>query len=655
MAGLTIQTTFAAINKFTPTVKMMGNSVSKFAVKTELALARGERAFRRLGAPIRRLNSQLGGFGAAIGGVLVLRAVGNAINIFKDFEQANANLASVMATATGPQLQALSNDAIRLGSTTAKSATEVVGLQESFARLGFVAPDIVNMTEATIAGSIAMNAELSETANLVGAMVRTFDDFSSIDAPMIMDQMVAATQQSALSFEKLNTALPIVSGAANAAGIPFTKLMSLLGKLSDAGIDASSSSTALRNIFIESAKQGLSFEQILQKIEKSQDKLTAANDEFGKRGAISAVILAKNLSGVEALDKALQGAAGTAEEAAKKQLNTLNGALTILSSSYEGFILNMEKGNPAFAKSLKTIVQTASEVLALATGTANYVTAMDDAQARVRTLAEKTIFWVKVIGWVVAGLIAFKVGLIALGFILGAYNIAIGISAAVTGVASIAVGQSTIALGAYKGALFLVTAAQWLWNGALAIGLWPLTLIAIGIAATIALITVIVKKWDDWGAAITLFLGPLGLVISLVQSFRNNWEMITKAFKTEGMIAGIKAIGITIFDVILLPLQQVLELIGKIPGLGFASDAASSLEGFRQGLGLDQKSGESDTPSPLINPELDRQERFERTLIETKQAQDITLTVNDPKGNVDVDPGVGPAVVTTNTFIPVPQ
>ena len=100
-------------------------------------------------------------------------------------------------------------------------------LQIAYARLGFTQNEIINLTEGTIAGSIALNAELDETANLTGAIVRTFDDLKTTDAARIQDVLAAATQKSALNFEKLQTSLPIVAGAANAVGIPFTKLVSL--------------------------------------------------------------------------------------------------------------------------------------------------------------------------------------------------------------------------------------------------------------------------------------------------------------------------------------------------------------------------------------------------------------------------------------------
>lgn len=624
-AAFTIPSIFTAVDKFSAPVKKMGNAVRSFGAKAQVGLAKGERAFRKLTSPLRSLNRMLGGFGLLIGGALIVGAVGNAINIFKEFEQANANLASVMATASGPELQALADDAIRLGSTTAKSATEVIGLQESFARLGFLAPDIINMTEAVISGSIAMNAELADTANLVGAMVRTFDDFSSTDAPMIMNQMVTATQKSALSFEKLQTALPIVAGAANAVGIPFTKLQALLGKLSDAGIDASSSATSLRNIFIESAKQGLTYDQILAKIVKEQDKLTVANDEFGKRAAVSAVILAQNLAGIDKLEAGIKNAGNSAEIAAKKQLDTLNGALILLSSGWEGFILSMQKGNPIVADTLKLFIQATTEVLNLFTGTEKLASGLDEDGLKVRALAEKMIFWGKVIGGIIAALIAFKVILVASSIIIGTYNFIIGAAGL---------------------AVKLWTGAQWLLNAALNAN--PIGLLVIGIAALIGIVALIINKWNQWGAALSLFIPGLGFIISLIQSFRRNWDMIKEAFTSGGIVSGLKAIGATILDALLMPLQQVFKLLSNIPGVGqFAQNAIKGIELIRGRLGVNTTTDESGEPlaeeKPLLNAEAAKQESLRETI--TEQRQNVSIGIKDETGRAEVR--------SDNDFIPI--
>lgn len=300
------------------------------------------------------------------GAIVVLnqiqRVFGSTVDVITNFEQSTANLAGVLDKTT-EEIKPLTDDAIRLGSVTAKTATEITGLQESFARLGFEQEEIIDLTEATIDGSIAMRGELSATAEVVGAIVNSFDDLSTTDAPNVIDVLTKATQKSALNFTKLQTALPIVSGAANAADIPFTKLVALLGKLSDAGIDASSSSTALRNIFIESAKQGLSYEQILEKIKGSQDKLTAANDEFGKRAAVSASILANNIEKIDELDESLNDAGGTAQRVADTQLSTLEGELTLLTSAWEGLILSIDRGDGVISKAGKTIVESLTKTV----------------------------------------------------------------------------------------------------------------------------------------------------------------------------------------------------------------------------------------------------------------------------------------------------
>lgn len=308
--------------------------------------------FALAAAGVRQLASALGFTGVLFALVGAFR---NAFNAIKNFQKENAILAGVLDKTRG-EISELTKDAQRLGGITSKTATEVTGLQIAYARLGFTQDEIINLTEDTINGSIALNAALDETAELTGAVVRTFDDLGTMDADVILDQMTAATQRSALNFEKLQTSLPIVAGAANAAGISFTRLLALLGKLSDAGIDASMSATALRNIFIESASQGLSYEDILIKIGNSSDKLTASTDEFGKRAAVSGTILSNLTKEVGKLDIALQNSGGTAERVANEQLNTLSGKISLMQSAYERFIFSIENGDGVLSDAISGLL-----------------------------------------------------------------------------------------------------------------------------------------------------------------------------------------------------------------------------------------------------------------------------------------------------------
>lgn len=195
--------------------------------------------------------------------------------------------------------------------------------------------------------------------------------------------------------------------------------------------------------------------------------------------------------------------------------------------------------------------------------------------------------------------------------------------------ASLATNLITLSTVGYNVAVKAVTAAQWLWNaattaGAMAMAILtaPITLIIIGIAALGAFVYSLIKHWNDWGAAVSLILGPLGLVISLIQSFRRNWDMISEAFKTGGILEGIKAIGKTILDAVLMPIQQVLELVAKFTGADWASNAVKKIEGFRAEIGVAES----------VNPKLAEQESMRTIVRENTNNNRMDWTVTDPLG-----------------------
>lgn len=295
----------------------------------------------------------LGAFGFT--GVLftVVNAIKNGISGIREFGKQNAILAGVLGK-TRKDITVLTKDAKRLGRDTAKTASEVNGLQIAYARLGFTQAEILDLTEDTINGSIALNAELADTADLTGAVIKTFDDLKTTDADLVLDQLTLSTQRSALNFEKLQTAIPITAGAAAAAKVPFSTMIAQLGQAADRGIDASTSATSLRNIYLELSKQGITLEQALTKINTSQDKLSTANELFGKRAAVTALALANTTDKTKELDTALQDAGGTAERVANEQLNTLDGRITLLSSAYDGFVKSLDKGETALSQFVQT-------------------------------------------------------------------------------------------------------------------------------------------------------------------------------------------------------------------------------------------------------------------------------------------------------------
>jgi TP901 family phage tail tape measure protein len=150
----------------------------------------------------------------------------------------------------------------------------------------------------------------------------------------------------------------------------------------------------------------------------------------------------------------------------------------------------------------------------------------------------------------------------------------------------------------------LQTAAQWLLN--IAMDANPVGLIILAISALIAIIAVAISHYDQFGAALLIPLGAIGLFVNAVMALKKNWDSVVEAFNKDGITGAIKRIGIVLFDAVLYPVQQLLEILSYIPGIGkFASAGADRIAELRKGFNLavaePQAPGDAD-PLPLYVP-----------------------------------------------------
>ena len=210
------------------------------------------------------------------------------------------------------------------------------------------------MTEATLQLAAATGTELPRAAEVTGSTLRGFG-LDASQTQRVVDVMAKSFSSSSLDMEKFATAMSSVAPVAKTAGLSVEKTTALLGTLTDRGLDASTAGTGLRNIFLELSKRGLSFEEAMLQINSATDKNAASLELFGKRGATVGTILSETAEDVSNLEGKLNDAGGAAKEMADKQLNTLNGALDLLKSAWEGFILDLEEGTGVFG-GLKDII-----------------------------------------------------------------------------------------------------------------------------------------------------------------------------------------------------------------------------------------------------------------------------------------------------------
>jgi hypothetical protein len=292
--------------------------------------------------------------------------IGKAVKQAREYQAAQAELAGVLGI-TRAETMALQKESQRLGATTAFTANEVTGLQIEYARLGFAQSEIMAVTESTINLSIAAKSGAADTAAYVGSVIRAYG-MTADEAQRVADVSAKAYSSSALDFGKLQTAMAIVAPAAKAAGESFEATTAKIGKLADAGMDASSAGTALRNIYLDLAKKGMTYEQAMAKVASSQDKLTTANDLFGKRGAVAAIVLSDNAEAAKELTKTLEESGGMAKKVADEQLNTLEGSLKIMESTWSGLLFSIEDGNGIFITAAKFLIDYWTKLLQVFTG-----------------------------------------------------------------------------------------------------------------------------------------------------------------------------------------------------------------------------------------------------------------------------------------------
>lgn len=319
-----------------------------------------------------------GNFGDALSNIFKFQAASFVIGTISDaftyaaqtvveFEAEIVNLGAILDKEGAQSFEDLKAQALTLGQTTAFTATEVVKLQTELVKLGFTGKEVLNVTAPVVDFSTAVRESADAVALLTGATLKAFN-LSVLETRRVVDVLTQGTIDTALSFGYLETALPIVSSAADAANISLEETVSVLGVLADRGVQASTSATAFRNILIESAQRGITYREALELLQNSTNKLSIAFDLFGKRGAVQALILAENIGEVDTQVKRLEDRLITAREVSEKQLNSMRGDVTLLKSAWDGLLLSI--GNTeSFRKGAAGITEFLNGLTALISGT----------------------------------------------------------------------------------------------------------------------------------------------------------------------------------------------------------------------------------------------------------------------------------------------
>ncbi len=426
----------ASPNQLRKTMRDINSAIDKGAIKRGTkdwqeamrVLAKCDQELKKINAEIKaagegggffgKLFGGLGGGGAAgivskvsgvVGSIVTAfvgfkKVLGDIYTLNKDFEQQMANLASVLGV-TKNEVKQLEQQALRLGETTMFTASQVAGLQVNLAKLGFSQTEIQNSTRAVLDFAAATGAALPEAASVAGAALKAFD-LDATEMTRVASTMAVATTKSALDFEKLRTSISITFPVAKTFGITIEDTVALLGKLSDAGFEASSAATATRNILLNMANPAgklakalgapiRSIEDLAPALQKLRDRGIDLAEAFAltdKRSVAAFTRFVQVSDQLVEMKESISDADEALRQMVETRMDTLQGSVTYLESAWQGLMLTFSESNGVL-KNLVDWLTDATKALTRFFSTAGQNAARDAVQGAEDRMEEEKKLW----------------------------------------------------------------------------------------------------------------------------------------------------------------------------------------------------------------------------------------------------------------------
>ena len=599
--ALKVPTIFTAIDKFSSVVSGMEKNVKSFTTKSEANIARLQRSMRGISDTSRKVSIATGLIGIAIVAPMAV-AVKSAV----DYETSIASLSAITG-ATGAELSKFKSkveqvaDAQKMAYGETAKAFELAGsampeLLKSADALGKVSSSAITLSKASgedLASSIrsltgtmnqfSLGAEQSErTINVLaaGAKVGAASIAQTSDAMVNFGSVAAGAN---LSVEQAVGAVQVLSKYSLFGAEAGTKLRGSILKLQQAGVGYKSGQFAINDALLESKNR-------IDKLRTAKEKDAAILKLFGAENISTGKILLNN---IDLFKEYTAGVTATSEATIQAQIKSAT-----LAKKWEQMKNQAQNLAIKIGELLLPIISKVAD--------------------KVGPVIESFIAWTKENPKLFSGIIKVAV---AVGVLLLAMSVITGIVSIVTGFIATVTGLGVAWLAV---------------SGFITMNVIPIFEVIIAVFSVIGETILGVASIS---AGVFAAIGvAIAFVISLAMSFYRNWEMIKQAFKTDGIVGGLKAIGATILDAILMPLQQVFHLLAKLPkslGGGMFASAEAKLLDFRTNLGVNTTTDESGNTAvkPAVNSKAAAQQGMVNAVQTNNQNKNVTIDFkNMPKG-----------------------
>jgi TP901 family phage tail tape measure protein len=171
-------------------------------------------------------------------------AMKDAVSVGMEFGKQVSRVGAI-SDATAEQIQQLKDQALDLGASTSKSATEIAQAQEQLAASGFKVNEILAAMPGVIAAAEASGEDMATVSEIMAAAIRGFGLEASKSAH-IADVFAMAANRSNASILDMGYSFKYAAPIAKQLGISVEELAAVTGLLRDRGMAAEQIGTSLR-------------------------------------------------------------------------------------------------------------------------------------------------------------------------------------------------------------------------------------------------------------------------------------------------------------------------------------------------------------------------------------------------------------------------
>jgi TP901 family phage tail tape measure protein len=290
-----------------------------------------------------------------------------AIKVGMEFDKQMSAVKTISAS-TAEQFKAMRDQAIELGASTSKSASEVAAGQLELAKSGYDAQQIMKAMPGIISASTASGEDMARTTEVVTAALNGFQLEASA-ANHVADVLAMTANKSKADINDLGYAFKYAAAPAKTLGMSLEETAAATAIMIDAGLAGEQAGTSLRMALIRLAdapeeaskklqKLGvtitdangnmLPFKDIIEQLRKSTEgmgnaaKMSAISTIFGTEAATGMLnVIDAGPEKFDRLTRAFENSDGASKKAAESMKDNLAGSVEQMKGAFESAAISV--------------------------------------------------------------------------------------------------------------------------------------------------------------------------------------------------------------------------------------------------------------------------------------------------------------------------